>query len=98
RLKRGAEAPEQHRAPDVGSAMKQDAEVLLMLRERAKGRTQEQAAARAGMSVRTARAYYGRARLPSQLKQPRTYRARPNPLADDWRWSAQLLKDDPALQ
>ena len=31
--------------------MKQDAEVLVMLRERAKGRTQRQAAARAGMSV-----------------------------------------------
>jgi transcriptional regulator with XRE-family HTH domain len=78
--------------------MKQDAEVRLMLRERAKGRTQEQAAARAGMSVRTARAYERRARLPSQLKQPRTYRSRPNPFADDWPWIAQLLEDDPALQ
>ncbi len=35
--------------------MKTDAEVLLMLRERAKGRTQ--AVATAGMSVRTARTY-----------------------------------------
>ncbi len=34
--------------------MKTDAEVRLMIRERTKGRTQEQAAARAGMSVRTA--------------------------------------------
>src|SRR6266702_1452022 len=78
--------------------MKQDAEVLLMLRERAKGRTQEQAAARAGMSVRTARAYERRARLPSQLKQPRTYRSRPNPFVDDWPWITKLLEDDPALQ
>ena len=78
--------------------MKQDAEVLLMLNERAKGRTQEQAAARAGMSVRTARAYERRARLPSQLKQPRSYRSRPNPFADDWAWIAKLLEDDPALQ
>jgi transcriptional regulator with XRE-family HTH domain len=78
--------------------MKQDAEVLVMLRERAKGRTQEQAAARAGMSVRTARAYERRARLPSQLKQPRAYRSRPNPFADDWPWIAKLLEDDPALQ
>ncbi len=37
--------------------MKSDAEVLLMKRERARGKTQEQAAARAGMSVRTARSY-----------------------------------------
>jgi transcriptional regulator with XRE-family HTH domain len=78
--------------------MKQDAEVLLMLRERAKGRTQEQAAARAGMSVRTAREYERRAQLPSQLRQPRTYRSRPNPFVGDWPWITNLLEDDPALQ
>src|SRR6266702_255082 len=78
--------------------MKQDAEVLLMLRERAKGRTQEQAAARSGMSVRTVRSYERRARLPSQLKQPRTYRSRPDPFAEDWPWVSAQLKDDPALQ
>src|SRR5947208_1685111 len=78
--------------------MKRDAEVILMLRERAKGRTQEQAAARAGMSVRTARAYEQRAKLPSQLKQPRTYPSQPNPFADDWRWIAGQLEQDPALQ
>jgi transcriptional regulator with XRE-family HTH domain len=69
-----------------------------MLRERAKGRTQEQAAARAGMSVRTVREYERHAKLPSQLKQPRTYRSRPNPFADDWPWITTLLEDDPALQ
>ena len=37
--------------------MKTDAEILLMLRERGKGRTQEQTPAKAGMSVRTARTY-----------------------------------------
>jgi transcriptional regulator with XRE-family HTH domain len=78
--------------------MKTDAEVLLMLRERAKGRTQEQAAARAGMSVRSARNYERRARLPSQLKQPRTYRSRPDPFAEDWPWVVQQLEQDAALQ
>ncbi len=78
--------------------MKRDAEVLLMLHERAKGRTQEQAAARAGMSVRTARAYARGGQLPSQLKQPRTYRSRPNPFADDWPWLVAHLEQDPALQ
>ena len=48
--------------------MKRDLEVLCMLRERAKGRTQEQAAARAGMSVRTAGTYERRGQLPSQLQ------------------------------
>jgi hypothetical protein len=56
---------------DEGSGMKRDSEVLLMRRERAKGRTQEQAAARAGMSVRTLRRYERRGRLPSQFQQPR---------------------------
>jgi hypothetical protein len=80
------------------AAMKHDQEVLCMLNERAKGRTQAQAAARAGMSVRTARTYERRGRLPSQLKQPRTYRTRPNPFAEAWPWIVAQLEHDPALQ
>ena len=49
-------------------ATKRDLEVLRMRRERAEGRTQEQAADRAGMSVRTARTYEHLGQLPSQLK------------------------------
>ncbi len=77
--------------------MKTDAEVLLMKRERAKGRTQEQAAARAGMSVRTARQYEQRAQLPSRLKRPRTYQTRPDPFAADWPWIRAQLEGDAAL-
>lgn len=51
--------------------MKRDPEVRGLLRDRAKGRTQEQAATRAGMSVRTARKYEHRGQVPSQLKHPR---------------------------
>src|SRR6266542_1585593 len=83
---------------DEGSGMKRDSEVLLMRRERAKGRTQEQAAARAGMSVRTLRRYERRGKLPSQFQQPRTYRTRPSPFAEDWPWIASQLERDPALQ
>jgi transcriptional regulator with XRE-family HTH domain len=78
--------------------MKTDAEVLLMKRERAKGRTQEQAAARAGMGVRTVRRYERAGKLPSQLRPPRSYRTRPNPFADDWSWITSYLERDPALQ
>lgn len=78
--------------------MKTDAEVLLMKRERAKGMTQELAAARTGMSVRTVRTYERLGTLPSQLKQPRTHRTRPNPFADDWPWICAQLERDPALQ
>lgn len=77
--------------------MKTDHEVHRMRNERRKGKTQEQAAARAGMSVRTLRKYERLAQLPSQLKQPRG-RTRPNPFADDWPWVLDHLTRDPALQ
>src|ERR1051326_8850566 len=78
--------------------MKRDAEVRLMKRERAKGKTQEQAAARAGMSVRTVRKYERLGKLPSELKGPRTYRTRPNPFEEDWPWIRSQPERDPALQ
>lgn len=78
--------------------MKTDTEVQLMLRARSKGKTLEQAAARAGMSVPTARKYLRAAALPSELRQPRTYRTRTNPFLADWSWVEQQLQRDPALQ
>jgi transcriptional regulator with XRE-family HTH domain len=79
-------------------AMKTDAEVRLMRRERAKGKTQEQAAARAGMSVRTLRRYERAGTLPSQQHRPRTHRTRTNPFAADWPWICAELERDSALQ
>ena len=78
--------------------MKSDAEVCLYMKERSKGRTQEQAAAKAGMSVRAARRYEQLRQVPSQLRQPRTHQTRPNPFADDWPWVVEQLGRDPALQ
>lgn len=78
--------------------MKSDAKVRLYMKERSKGRTQEQAAAKAGMSVRAARRYEQLRQLPSQLKQPRAHRSRPNPFADDWPWVVAQLERDAALQ
>jgi len=78
--------------------MKTDTEVQIMLRERRKGKTQEQAAARAGMHPNTARKYEQRGALPSQLQEPRTYRTRPNPFAVDWPWVQAQLERDHALQ
>ncbi len=80
------------------SAIKRDLEVLRMRRERANGRTQEQAANRSGMSVRTARTYERLGQLPSQLKQPRRYRTRPDPFEADWPWVVKQLERDDALQ
>jgi transposase len=78
--------------------MKQDGEIKLLLEERRKGASQKLAAARTGMSERTARKYEQAGKLPSQLKQPRHHRTRENPFADDWPWVASQLQADPALQ
>src|SRR5258708_5135267 len=78
--------------------MKKDEEVMLYMRTRHKGTTQQIAAARAGMSERTARRYEQAGKLPSQLKQPRTWRTRPNPFEEDWPWVVEQLERDPALQ
>ena len=78
--------------------MKTDSEVHRMIRERNKGKTLEQTAARANMSVPTARKYLRSGKLPSQLKQPRAYRTRPDPFANDWPWIQAHLERDNALQ
>jgi hypothetical protein len=78
--------------------MKKDAEVLLYMRERNKGTTQAVAAARAGMSVKTAHKYERAGKLPSQVKRPHTWRSRPNPFEADWPWVVEQLERDPALQ
>src|SRR6266699_352869 len=66
--------------------------------ERHRGPTKRVAAARAGMSERTARKYERAGKLPSQLKRPRTWRTRVNPFEEDWPWVVEQLERDPALQ
>src|SRR5919199_4208486 len=85
-------------APDRRAPMKTDGEVHRMIRERSKGKTIDQAAARAGMSVPTARKYLRAGQLPSQLKHPRAYRTRADPFAADWAWIQAQLERDSALQ
>src|SRR5258708_13990940 len=78
--------------------MKKDAEVMLYMRERNKGTTKQVAAARAGMNERTARKYERAGKLPSQMKQPRTWRTRKKPFEQDWPWVVEQLERDAALQ
>ena len=78
--------------------MKKDGEIKLLLDERGKGTKQKLAAARAGVSERTARKYEQSGKLPSQTKKPRTHRTRDNPFAPDWAWVEDQIHDDPALQ
>jgi len=78
--------------------MKKDTEVKLLMQERRKGTTQRLAAARTGMSERTARKYEHAGQLPSQVKRPHTWNTRANPFEQDWPWVVAQLERDPALQ
>jgi hypothetical protein len=76
-----------------------DAQVRIIMREREKGRTQEQAAASANLSSRkTVSRYEKLGRQPSELKQPRQYRTRRNPFEEDWPTIEQMLADAPGLE
>lgn len=76
-----------------------DAQVRLLMRERQKGRTQEQAAVKANIKSRKTVARYERlGKLPSELKQPRQYRTRADPFVEDWAQVEQMLRDAPELE
>ena len=76
-----------------------DAQVRILMQERKKGRTQEQAAAKANLkSPKTAAKYERLGLLPSQLKQPRKYRTRPDAFVEEWPQIEQMLADAPELE
>src|SRR5712671_2550210 len=68
------------------------------MQERKKGMEQRVAAARAGISERTARKYEHTGKLPSQLKRSHDWNTRQNPFEEDWPWVVSQLERDPALQ
>jgi hypothetical protein len=78
--------------------VKNDHEVKLYMSERQKGITQKVAAARAGMSERTARKYEQAGQLPSELKRPHNWQTRQNPFEEDWAWVVEQLERDSAIQ
>jgi hypothetical protein len=66
---------------------------------RRKGRTLQQAAAKAGLADRETVAKYERlGQMPSQLRQARTYRTRPDTFADDWLTVVDMLTAAPELE
>jgi hypothetical protein len=76
-----------------------DAQVRIIMREREKGRTLEQAAASANLrSRKTAAKYEQLGKLPSELNQPRRYRTRCNPFEEDWPTVKAKLEDAPSLE
>ena len=76
-----------------------DTQVRIMMREREKGRTQEQAAARANLRSRKTAAKYERlGQMPSTRKRSRTYRTRADPFAQDWPAVEEMLIAAPELE
>lgn len=76
-----------------------DLQVRIIVRERNKGKTQEQAAAKANLSSRkTVRKYERLGKLPSELRKAREYRTRSNPFEDDWAEAERMLEKAPELE
>ena len=74
-----------------------DRQARRLMKELGKGTPLATAGLRSGMSENTARKYRGGA-LPSQRKQPRTYRTRPDPFAGVWPEIEGLLQEAPGLE
>jgi len=75
-----------------------DEQVRLLMSLISKGMPQVTAAAKAGMSERTARKYIRSGSMPSALKTPRTWRTRPDPFVEVWPEIQSLLSQDGGLQ
>lgn len=72
--------------------MVKDEQVRLLRRKRMEGKTQETAAASAGMSVRSARKWETGC-LPTDQKRPRSWRTRPDPFDGVWEAAVVPLLD-----
>lgn len=57
-----------------------------------------QAAMKAGMDRKTARRYIAAAQLPSAMREPRWWRTRQDPFAEDWPAMAEMLAATPGLE
>ena len=76
-----------------------DAQVRLIMKERNKGKTQEQAAVKANVKSRkTVQKYEQLGQLPSELRQIRSYRTRLNPFIADWAEVEKKLQEAPELE
>ena len=75
-----------------------DAQVRKLMEELSKHGKLGLAAMRAGMDRKTAKKYRDAGKLPSQLKQPRTWRTRPDPFEEEWPAIAARLTEAPELE
>jgi len=76
-----------------------DKQVRILMKLINQEKALETAAAKAGMSAKTARKYRQSGKLPSQCKPDHTWRTRQDPFEeDDWHWAEDFLKTNPGLE
>ena len=76
-----------------------DTQVRIAMRERARGKTQVQAAAKANLRSRQTVARYEQLeQYPGEMKRPRTYRTHADAFAEDWPAVAEMLRNAPGLE
>jgi transposase len=79
--------------------MNTDNQVRMLMKLINQEKTLESAAAKAGMSEKTARKYRRLGKLPSQCKPIHDWRTRPNPFAeDDWHWVEEVLENNNGVE
>ena len=75
-----------------------DAQVRRLKRLSKTEKNQELAAAKAGMAENTARDYLRDPRLPSERKEDRKWRTRPDPFDDEWERIREQVETNPGLE
>jgi hypothetical protein len=75
-----------------------DAQVRRLKRLSKTEKNQELAAAKAGMAANTARDYLRDPRLPSERKEDRKWRTRPDPFDDEWERIREQVETNPGLE
>jgi hypothetical protein len=76
-----------------------NAQIRIVMKERKKGRTQEQAAIKANLKSRQTVAKYEQiGQLPDELKTARTYRTRKDSFKKDWPTIKEMLETTPELE
>ena len=75
-----------------------DAQVRRLMEELSKHGELGRAAMRAGMDRKTARKYRDTGKLPSEMKEPRTWRTREDPFGADWAVLEAKLREAPELE
>ena len=71
---------------------------VIRLKQMIKKHTQEIAAAKSGMTPKTARKYLKTAKLPSEVKKQRTWKTRTNVFDKIWPKIEEMLVNHPGLQ